>query len=66
VSTSALARPPRYTLAPVQMVPAVHGSHGRLQFVPMHWGLIPSWAKDAAIGTRMINAPAETVREPEA
>ena len=27
------------------------------------WGLVPSWAKDAAIGNRMINAPMETVAE---
>jgi putative SOS response-associated peptidase YedK len=29
----------------------------------LRWGLIPSWAKDAAIGNRMINARAETVAE---
>ncbi len=29
----------------------------------MHWGLIPSWAKDASIGNRMINARAEGVFE---
>lgn len=27
------------------------------------WGLIPSWAKDPSIGSRMINARAETVAE---
>jgi putative SOS response-associated peptidase YedK len=27
----------------------------------LHWGLIPSWAEDATIGNRMINARAETV-----
>lgn len=29
----------------------------------MRWGLIPSWAKDTAIGNRMINARAETLAE---
>jgi putative SOS response-associated peptidase YedK len=29
----------------------------------LRWGLIPSWAKDPAIGNRMINARAETVAE---
>ena len=29
----------------------------------MRWGLIPAWAKDAKIGSRMINARAETVTE---
>jgi putative SOS response-associated peptidase YedK len=27
----------------------------------LHWGLIPSWARDPAIGNKMINARAETV-----
>lgn len=27
------------------------------------WGLVPSWAKDPSIGSRMINARAETVAE---
>jgi len=29
----------------------------------LHWGLVPSWAKDIKIGARMINARAETVAE---
>ncbi len=29
----------------------------------MHWGLIPSWAKDPSIGNKMINARAETLLE---
>jgi putative SOS response-associated peptidase YedK len=29
----------------------------------MHWGLVPSWAKDTSIGNRMINARAETLTE---
>jgi putative SOS response-associated peptidase YedK len=29
----------------------------------MRWGLVPSWAKDISIGSRMINARAETVAE---
>jgi putative SOS response-associated peptidase YedK len=29
----------------------------------VRWGLVPSWAKDASIGNRMINARAETVTE---
>ena len=29
----------------------------------MHWGLVPFWAEDPAIGNRMINARAETVAE---
>ncbi|MEU6642190.1 SOS response-associated peptidase [Saccharomonospora sp. NPDC046836] len=29
----------------------------------MRWGLVPFWAKDAAIGSRMINTRAETAKE---
>jgi putative SOS response-associated peptidase YedK len=29
----------------------------------VRWGLVPSWAKDASIGSRMINARSETVSE---
>ena len=29
----------------------------------MRWGLIPSWAKDPSMGSRMINARAETIAE---
>src|SRR4051795_3378156 len=29
----------------------------------VRWGLVPSWAKEASIGSRMINARAETVAE---
>jgi putative SOS response-associated peptidase YedK len=29
----------------------------------MRWGLVPSWAKDPAIGNKMINARSETVQE---
>ena len=31
------------------------------KFAPLHWGLIPSWAADPSVASRMINARAETV-----
>lgn len=37
-------------------------SHPR-ELIWLRWGLIPSWAKDPAIGNRMINARAETAAE---
>ncbi len=53
---------PRYNVAPTQNVPVVlNESPEKLSTV--QWGLIPSWAKDAAIGAQMINARAETVPE---
>ena len=39
----------------------VHTSPNRI--VMMRWGLIPHWAKDESIGTKMINARAETITE---
>jgi putative SOS response-associated peptidase YedK len=54
----------RYNIAPTQQVAAVReqGDSGR-EFVMLRWGLVPFWAKDPAIGNRMINARAETVAE---
>ncbi|CAA9402329.1 Gifsy-2 prophage protein [uncultured Leptolyngbya sp.] len=37
-------------------------SHKRV-LKQLQWGLIPSWAKDPKIGSKMINARAETVSE---
>jgi len=51
---------PRYNIAPTQTVIVV-SDDGTRQLTQMQWGLIPSWAKDPAIGDRMINARAETV-----
>ena len=51
---------PRYNVAPTQQVLTVTNREGR-EAEYMRWGLIPSWAKDASIGNRMINARGETV-----
>ena len=53
---------PRYNIAPTQPV-AVVPNDGKNQLEYFLWGLIPSWAKDPAIGNRMINARAETLNE---
>ena len=59
---SELTHAPRYNIAPTQMALAVtNGSVRRGSY--MRWGLIPSWAKSASVGSRMINARAETVAE---
>jgi len=49
-----------YNIAPTKTVVVV-GDDGTRYLTQMRWGLIPSWAKDPAIGNRMINARAETV-----
>ncbi len=44
--------------------PAAREADGDVRsIVVARWGLVPSWAKDPAIGSRMINARAETVAE---
>ncbi len=56
--------PLRYNIAPTQDIVAVRSGHdGRREMVQLHWGLIPFWAKDPAIGNRMINARAESLAE---
>lgn len=56
--------PPRYNIAPGSQILAVRaGPDGRRVFTSLHWGLIPSWAKDRKLGYRTINARAETVAE---
>lgn len=54
---------PRYNIAPTQQVPTIitGSSQTDRQFKLHRWGLIPPWAKDPGIGSRMINARAETV-----
>ena len=59
---SGLEHPPRYNIAPTQQVLTVTNRDAR-QGEYMRWGLIPSWAKDASIGNRMINARGETVAQ---
>jgi putative SOS response-associated peptidase YedK len=55
---------PRYNIAPSQQVPIVRASAGgRRELVDARWGLVPHWAKEAAIGNRLINARAETLAE---
>jgi len=54
----------RFNIAPSQYVAAIRGDKtGILEPAMLRWGLIPSWAKDMAIGNRTINARAETVHQ---
>jgi putative SOS response-associated peptidase YedK len=60
----ALAVEPRYNIAPTQFVAAIRDNEEQQrELVMLRWGLVPFWAKDPAIGNRMINARAETVAE---
>src|SRR4051794_11025665 len=70
------ALPADYNVAPTKEVYAVverppskaedgppPAGTGARQLRALTWGLVPSWAKDAKIGSRMINARMETVAE---
>src|SRR4051812_49750707 len=52
---------PDYNVSPRRNVLAVRERDGQRVLSRLRWGLVPSWAKEAKIGDRMINARAETV-----
>jgi putative SOS response-associated peptidase YedK len=68
---------PDYNVAPTVSVPAVFertvktdgpdpaktAGEVRRRLAPLTWGLVPSWAKDRSIGSRLINARVESVAE---
>jgi putative SOS response-associated peptidase YedK len=55
---------PTFNAAPTQNLPVFRASPERgREFTLLRWGLVPSWAKDPAIGARMINARSETVAQ---
>ncbi len=51
---------PRYNIAPTQFAPVLVDEGGPV-CRPLRWGLVPAWADDPAIGSRMINARSESV-----
>jgi putative SOS response-associated peptidase YedK len=57
--------PLRYNIAPTQNVAVIRRTpeDPQRQLVLLRWGLIPSWAKDAKIGSTLINARADTVAD---
>jgi putative SOS response-associated peptidase YedK len=59
-----LPQQPRYNIAPTQAIAAVRAAPGGGRaLAALHWGLIPSWAKDCKIASSLINARGETVAE---
>jgi putative SOS response-associated peptidase YedK len=53
---------PRYNIAPTQPVLVIPNDERNAADFFL-WGLIPMWAKDPGIGSRLINARAETLAE---
>ncbi|KIL37557.1 hypothetical protein SD71_02775 [Cohnella kolymensis] len=54
---------PRYNVAPMQNVTAIVHDGQNNRIGQLRWGLVPSWASDDKIGSKMINARSETLLE---
>ncbi|SKB71784.1 Uncharacterized conserved protein [Arthrobacter sp. 31Cvi3.1E] len=58
---------PNWNVAPTQNVPIVaerldEGTIDRRLLIA-RWGLVPSWAKDIKVGSKLVNARSETILE---
>lgn len=55
---------PRYNAAPTQNLPVILNEDADARRIELlRWGLVPFWAEDPSIGSRMINARGETLAE---
>jgi putative SOS response-associated peptidase YedK len=54
---------PRWNVAPTDSVLAVTERNGERALEKLKWGLVPSWAKDPKIGSSLINARADSLRD---
>ena len=54
---------PRFNITPSADIPIVLTIDGALVSALARWGLVPSWAKDESVGTRLVQARGETVHE---
>jgi putative SOS response-associated peptidase YedK len=56
---------PRFNIAPTQGALVVRSkpADGAREIALLKWGLVPFWAKDTAIGSKLINARSETAAE---
>ena len=51
-----------FNVAPTQFSPIIRTTEeGRTEIASARWGLVPSWADDPSIGSRMINARGDSV-----
>ena len=51
---------PRPMIAPTQTAPVIVSENNCTELRPMRWGLIPHWADDEKIGSKLFNARSET------
>jgi putative SOS response-associated peptidase YedK len=52
---------PRFNLAPTQSIVAIRTTEKGAMALQYRWGLVPSWADGLKVGSKMINARAETI-----
>jgi putative SOS response-associated peptidase YedK len=55
--------PARYNVAPTQPIPVVRLDAGKLAFMLVRWGFLPSWVKDPRTFSLLVNARAESVQD---
>ncbi|MCB1191287.1 MAG: SOS response-associated peptidase [Leptospiraceae bacterium] len=55
--------PNRFNITPTQNILVLKKGNSGFEVVSQKWGLIPFWSKDSSIGSKMINARAETITE---
>lgn len=53
----------RWNVAPTQDMPVIRRDGKALRLDMLTWGLVPYWAEDPSVGSRMINARGETAAE---
>lgn len=54
---------PDYNVAPTKPVFIIVEANGERAMPVARWGLVPSWAKDASVGARLVNARVETAAQ---
>ncbi|MEP6764951.1 MAG: SOS response-associated peptidase [Gemmatimonadaceae bacterium] len=57
------AMAPRFNITPSADIPIVLSVKGDIVTSAARWGLVPSWATDAGIGTKLVQARGETAHE---
>src|SRR4051812_18006111 len=54
----------KFNIAPTHVAPVIRaGADGAREVALLRWGLVPSWAKELSIGSKLINARSETLTE---
>ncbi len=54
---------PNYNAAPMQNIAVIVNDGNGKKVTEFKWGLVPPWAKDRSIGSKLLNARGETVDE---